>query len=179
MPGWLSGAIPLGGDKYLNLSSLNPYGNVFETPILSPADALRSLNPVIKAAGAAANINVGRGQLMTRPAGTGPLNDLGQPKVGWVGGREFLHYLGQQTPQGRLFKAVREEPVVRYDTGDPVLRSGATIPLPGGRREQILRNVGIPAPQTFMRSEYAARSAKGREAARKAREKRARIFSSR
>lgn len=149
-PAFLKGAGKIGGG-YFSFAGLNPFENSIGTPFSAPSEwvpqVMRGLNPVARVGiGALTNINLSRGRPYTRPNGTGPIDENGRFRFGFLSPGELFYVLTQQTPLGRFgFDAWhRNEQVVRYDEGLPIKRGGQPIPLEGGTLERLMRDLGVP-----------------------------------
>lgn len=183
VPEWLRGGLGVGGGWYVPFGGANPLqgsaGSIFTSPKQWPAETLRSLNPVIKTAAGAVGINLSQARAVTRPPGTGPLTQYGQPMWSWQAPNEMAYMALRQLPQGRLLtdlvynpgaNEVLPEPVLRYDTGQVIKRKGRPIPQTGGRFGGVVRNLNVPFFPTYVNeAEVRARIAKGERAAARAR----------
>lgn len=173
MPGWVQDSVSLGGGWFLPLDGSNPYansvGSLFTSPKDWPTQFFRSLNPLIKLGGSAVGLNLGSGRLNTRPKGSGALDDYGRPMLSFESPLTDLYMAARIFPQGRLLTDALQDPVVRYDTGQPVLSHGRTLPIAGGRLPMLIRDLGVPYPRLVDVQGTQARIAKAQAAAAKAR----------
>lgn len=183
VPEWLRGGLGLGGGWYVPFGGANPLqgnvGSIFTSPKNWPGEGLRSLNPVIKTAAGAVGINLSQARAVTRPPGTGPLTQYGQPMWSWQAPNEIAYMALRQVPQGRLFtdlvynpgaNEVLPEPVLRYDTGQVIRRQRRPIPQTGGRFGGVIRNLNVPFFPTYVdEAQTRARIVKGERAAARAR----------
>lgn len=144
MPGFLKGALPLGGGWLLPSRSLNPFGDIGAEgggPLLNFEEFLRSTSPFIKVPFAAlTGRNLGRGgDPLSRPYGSGVIDpDTGREDASpalvslfpqntrWG---ELAHFASSQLPVARNLRdlVTGQAGVARYDTGDPVLRHGRPV----------------------------------------------------
>lgn len=144
MPGFLKGALPLGGGWLLPSRSLNPFGDIGAEgggPLLNFEEFLRSTSPFIKVPFAAlTGRNLGRGgDPLSRPYGSGVIDpDTGREDASpalvslfpqntrWG---ELAHFASSQLPVARNLRdlVTGQAGVARYDTGDPVLRRGRPV----------------------------------------------------
>jgi hypothetical protein len=144
---WLSGAVPLGKDRFLRLPNLNPFDQVGENVGLSqhgfdPSGISSNLSPLIGAVGALGfGYDVRGAKPMLRAPGTGRLDELGHEVPTPLLSRpaEAAYYLGSNIPP---FAAAREAipaaigkargtgggPVLRYPTGQPYHVGGTSLP---------------------------------------------------
>ena len=179
-PMWLASSLPMGDDRYLNLSSFNPF-TAGLTPLTAGeanpvAELTRSINPIGQAALAVgAGFNIKQFRMMTRPPGSGRFDSEGRPTAGPLAPSEAAYYLAQQTPQTRLLASLVGGNKVRYDQGDPMVAQGRVLEQDGPPSESILRNLGIPWPVTVKTSERARRAKARIEANKRARERYSRI----
>lgn len=163
-PDFLHGAIPLGGDRYLNLGILNPFDDLQGGPFTSPTGALRAMNPLLRFAfGAGLGVNTAKGRVFTRPPGTEPRDSYGNERLGPLSPKQAVYFLLQQTPQTRAGYAAVADPVVRYDTGDPMKRKGQTIPIDESKAAAVPRAAGIPFIPMKVDVEAAARRKRQRD----------------
>jgi hypothetical protein len=172
-PGWLKGAAKVGPNRYASIGSLNPFGDVPNSPFLSPAGLAGSITPLIKvpvALGTGQSISRQGINPLTRPAGFGPTN-MGKPSSGHLNwfdkhlpfkgiGGEAAYYLSRQTPLSRGLYDIAARPVARYQTGYPAKRGGQPIPVPGGRAQAARRLTGLPFPETINVDEMKAAAQK-------------------
>ena len=182
-PDYLRGGLGLGGGWFVPFGGANPLsgnvGSIFTPPSQWPKEFLRSVNPVIKLGAAAVGLNLSQGREVTRPPGTGPLDQFGRPMWSWQAPSEIAYMGLRQIPQGRLVTdliynpTTREffpKPVLRYDTGAAIKSQGRTIPQEGGRLNAAVRNFNIPYfPAYVDTAQVRARMLKGQRAAAKAR----------
>lgn len=173
MPGWVQNSVALGGGWFLPLDGANPYsnsvGSLFTSPKDWPQQFFRSLNPLIKFGAQATGLNIGSGRLNTRAPGSGTLDDYGRPMLSFESLPTDLYMAARMLPQGRLLTDAFQEPIVRYDTGQPVLSHGRTLPIAGGRLPMLIRDLGVPYPRLVDVQGTQARIAKAQAAAAKAR----------
>jgi hypothetical protein len=163
LPDWAKGSLPLGADKLLRLSFLNPFGDATE-PYVTPKGAARSASPLIKlVAEAGLNRRLDGVKPLTAPRGT----DEGIRPIGAkAAGSKALGIL----PQTRAARDLPGDKVVRYGNTDPVLRNGRTIDAsaPGGRLATLAQAAGVPWPTRSQTEQAKARAAKAEAADRKA-----------
>jgi hypothetical protein len=146
--------------RFLSVRSLNPYGDIATSPFSSPKEFARGTNPMLKLAAFIAGGNLGKWRDVTRPPGTTRRSEYGGEEWTASDAGAVLYWLSQQTAPTRAAHAALADPVVRYDTGDPMRLKGAEIPMEGGRREAVIRNTGIPfVPTTFDEERQKARVA--------------------
>ncbi|MEY2590536.1 MAG: hypothetical protein QOJ67_2520 [Acidimicrobiaceae bacterium] len=177
LPDWLRGGINLGGLGYITTGALNPYsGNAF-SPLTAPSDwpgeLGRGINPLIKlGTEAATGLNLDKGRTATGSPGSGHHDDLGNRIFGPESPGDVLYQAARILPQTRFLTDLAQDPVVRYDTGEPIFRNGVTIPLTGGRLHTALGDLGLPLfPRALNADELAARAKKQRAANERARAK--------
>ncbi|MGE4425485.1 MAG: hypothetical protein AB7G37_03420 [Solirubrobacteraceae bacterium] len=160
-PSWLEGAIPLGGNRWLTMGSLNPFGRSVDSPFVNPTEFLRGTNPVLQAGVLGlTGINLQRGRLATRPRGTGPTDEYGNPELGPIGWGPMAYNLMGRTPLTRAAYSMVADPYVRYDTGEPMTRSRRPIRLDEADNWlfRAARDLGIPGvPVVADPKEIAAR----------------------
>jgi hypothetical protein len=162
LPDWMDGYIPVGG-KWLSSGGMNPFTMATNLPVFSPREELKSVNPLIQfGAFAGADINLRKGRMNTRPAGTGPMDSTGKRILGPAGLSADANWLIGQSPIGRGLQALAPnqfmpgrvgsglgDNVARYDTGDPIVnKRGKTLPTEGSRFEQVIKNFA-PWPITL------------------------------
>lgn len=151
LPPFLQGSIPIGDDRYLRTGGLNPFGQVDDSPLLSPTRAVQGLTPAITWPTAIfLGIDLSRGgSRITRPPGTSRLDAYGRETNTplWRNPTEAFRYLANQFPQGRAVYGAVEEPVLRYGQGSPVLVEGQKVPQGGGRWAAAGRLFGVPWPE--------------------------------
>jgi hypothetical protein len=183
VPEWLRGGLGVGGGWYVPFGGANPLqgnvGSIFTSPKNWPAEAFRSLNPVIKTAATLGGLNLSQARVATRPPGSGPLDQYGKPMWGPPSPGEFAYMALRQVPQGRLVtdllfnpasREVLPAPVLRYDTGQRIERQRRPIPQTGGRFGGVVKNLNIPFFPTYVdEAQQRARIVKGQRAAAKAR----------
>lgn len=167
----LRGSIQVGPTSFVRGANLLPFGTVAEYDVTDPVATIgAAANPFAKlTAEGLTGMEFGPGGLapLSRPHGTGRLDDYGNPVQGPLSLSEFAHRLLRLTPQTRSLQQLarpREERVVRYDTGQPVRLSGDygkhTIPDENNRdnSEIVLRGLlGIPVPLESDPAEIRAR----------------------
>lgn len=178
LPGFLEGAFKVGPGRYVSTGLMNPYGTVADNP-LSPQSLGRGLTPLAKVPLAyTTGIDLGRHREMTRPPGTYPLDERGNRRFGPLDLGQLTHVLAQQTPLTRALQATTQDPVIRYDTGDPMKVGGRELPLEGtsifgldltARQGQIARQFIPFLPMAYDNAGTTARTLKKRQAAEKAR----------
>lgn len=151
LPPFLQGSIPIGDDRYLRTGGLNPFGQVDDSPLLSPTRAVQGLTPAITWPTAIfLGIDLSRGgSRITRPPGTSRLDAYGRETNTplWRNPTEAFRYIANQFPQGRAVYGAVEEPVLRYGQGSPVLVEGEKVPQGGGRWAAAGRLFGVPWPE--------------------------------
>ena len=125
-PGWMAGMLNVGGDNWLSVSMVNPFAGVTgETnPLLNPARALGAASPAIQLPLNAWNIDTRQGGFLSHAPGHGPVDEDGRPTAGFVGWDTLSRQLTDLNPIARTGRGLLEEPVARYDSGDPVLIDG-------------------------------------------------------
>lgn len=168
LPGFAKGSIPLGGDRLLATAGMNPFESGLESPFYSPEGILGATTPALQWPAA---LVLGRDMKhglrdFTRPPGDGNLDEYGRPtntplKDSWG---EAGRYMAQQLPQGRLVLTGVEKPVLRYDTGDPMIVGGNEIESgrPSGLAGVGLGALGVPTPVSVDAQDIANRTAKRR-----------------
>lgn len=173
LPPFLRGSIPLGNDRYLRTGQLNPFGQVEDSPLLSPGSAIGGLTPAITwPAAILMGVDLTRGGAqISRPPGTERLDAYGRPTNTplWRNPRELGRYLVTQFPQGRAALGTIEDPVLRYGQGSPVLVEGETVPTGTGRASGLATLFGIPLPATIDTQAITDRRQERRTAAAEAR----------
>lgn len=130
LPDWLKAAVP-GSEGFLR-QSWNPLpgGGPGDSPLFSVGGMLSSLTPAAQVPiTIGTGYNVGRGRMFTQAPGYGPHDSTGKPTSGFIGFPAAANYLLDQIPQTRMLKDMLQKPVVRFDSGQPMLQSGHTIPL--------------------------------------------------
>lgn len=152
LPPFLRGSIPLGDDRYLPTGALNPFGQVEDSPMLSPGSAVGGLTPAITwPAAIFLGLDVSRGfEDISRPPGTEKLDAYGRPTNTplWGNFGELGRWAASQFPQGRAFFGVTEDPVLRYGQGSPVLVEGEPVPSGRTRVGAAAQLFGVPFPTT-------------------------------
>lgn len=164
LPEWLKGGVRLKDGRFVSVGSIvNPFGDVAQSPLLSPAGALSALSPAARLSAAALNVDLPKAQLLKRPAGTGPMDASGKPKVGLVAPSEIANVAVNAFPQSRLGAGLIGTPVSRYPTGDPYLdASGNPYPTGRTRLNMLGRFAGIPTPEKIPAEEITAAAAANR-----------------
>jgi hypothetical protein len=129
------GMVELWGDLLVNPSYLSPYTGVVGS--LDPNVLGRGASPVIKLPASLAGWNLNRGLSgdFTRPAGTGRLDEFGNPEntppslLRQVGGA----FAPRQTRSLQNFQSTLRygEPVALYDSGDPYIVDGEPLAQDG------------------------------------------------
>lgn len=169
LPGFAKGSIPLSGGGLLSSAGMNPFEAGIESPFFSEEGMLGATTPALQWPAA---LLLGRDMKhglrdFTRPPGDGNLDEYGRPTntplaESWG---EAGRYLANQLPQGRLAFTALEEPVLRYDTGDPMISGGNPIPSgrPSGLAGVTLGVLGVPTPMSVDAQDIAARTARRRE----------------
>lgn len=144
---WMHGLVPLGGDQWLRNPNWNPFADVGRT--FDPDQPFGSVSPIIGAAAATTlGIDLRRRSRITRAPDTGAGGREGlTPLFGrW---KELGYYLGSQVPQvqaGReaLPALIGHEPVVRYQSGEPIVSRGRFIP--SNQQQWLGTNARVPGP---------------------------------
>lgn len=141
LPGFLRGSIPLGGDRFLTVGAMNPFGDsTSDSPILSARGFLSSINPALAVPfEAATGIDLRKGQTATP----------GRQAFDALDGPELLSLLLSQVPQTRVLNAARDEltgneTLARRPTGQPYTLDGETIPEDRALATQLARFFGLP-----------------------------------
>lgn len=160
-----SSMLGLGTNIFLPLGGINPFESSTRSPVYSPSEALRSLNPVIKAgAFALGDINLNKMRTNTRPGGT--TGKFSMPSL-----KEDLYYLANQTgPIGRGIIGGIQDPVLRYDQGSVRKVRGREAQLDGGRLQAAYAPLNLPFLPQFL-DEKALEKRKKDALAKKRREK--------
>lgn len=190
-PSFLSGAIALkeggigdrladrllgdngGVTRYVGMRSLNPYSDLASLPLVGEKELARGVGPVFKGVAFAGGLNLGKWRPVSGSPGSQGRSEYGGTEFRRSNLKALGYWLSQQSAPGRALYATTAEPHVRYDTGEPMKLKGAEIPLEGGRREAIIRNLGIPfVPTTFDEERHRARI----EAVRRADERKRRNY---
>ena len=175
LPEYLRGAIPIGEDKLLGTSGLNPFSRIGGL-VANPKDLPRSLSPVIKLAAEnlpgspARGRNLFTGRDYTRPPGTGDHDELGRP-IGTA--PSLVKQVTDLAPQKRLLEGVTgRNKVARYQSGDVILSGRRPIETPERDAGQAaLKFLGFPISSRREAQEMAERIAKRQKDERKARER--------
>ena len=147
-PFWLESAVGVGGDRYLQSAMMNPFGGVGpdENPLLNPSRLLGATSPAIQTPLQAFNIDTrqGGGYLSWAP-GYGPTDSEGRQSPGFVGVPVLARQLSDQNPLTRMARQVVEDPVARFDSGQPILSGGRPIESDrvGGRLSAPLGLLGL------------------------------------
>ena len=129
-PSWLRDSLPVGDGRFLQVSMLNPFGTVGldVNPLANPSAALGATTPYLQAALMASNVDTtGGGGMLTHAPGSGPHDSEGRPSFGFVGLPVLARQLTNLNPLSRAARQVIEEPVARYDSGEPILSRGRPI----------------------------------------------------
>lgn len=175
LPPFLRGSIPLGGDRYLPTGPLNPFGQIEDSPLLSPSSAVGGLTPAITwPAAILMGLDVSRGfEDISRPPGTEELDAYGRPRNTplWGNFGELARWTATQFPQGRAVLGMTEDPVLRYGQGSPVLVQGETVPSGRSRVGAAVQWMGIPFPVTVDTAAIRSRRDERQAAAQTARDR--------
>ena len=165
LPEWLKGGVRLEDGRFVNVGSVvNPFGDIAQSPLLSPSGALSALSPALRLGAAGLNIDLPKAQLLKRPVGTGPMDAAGKPKVGLVAPKELANVAVNALPQTRLAAGLVGTPVSRYPTGDPYLdSSGNPYPTERTRLNMAGRFVGVPTPEKINAEDIMAGAAANRQ----------------
>lgn len=164
LPDWMANNLPLGAKTFLPLNGIIPF-DLGRAPIVTPEGLFGSLNPLIKTPAELMNFRVDKGRALTAPKGSE------RKGFTYVGNEAAAYRLAGLTPQTRLLRDVKGEPVARYETGQPILRSGRTISAqkPGGDIGRVASFFsGLPQPTTFDAEQSGAAKAKADKMAKKA-----------
>lgn len=154
---FLTGTVPLGGGSFLRLPRGNPFEDVVGIPASGdPRDialaAGGSVGPIPRMASLGlTGIDPRTLQQIKRPAGTGRLDEYGNPKFSPVSDPlQLLSIAADSTPQGRLGRAITDRlkygsPRLRYPTGEP-MRTGSGATIPSGRSvgSELSGLIGFP-----------------------------------
>lgn len=164
LPEWLKGGIRLEDGRFVNVNSIvNPFGDVGQSPLLSPKGALSALSPALRLGAAGLNKDLASFGDLKRPAGSGPLDETGKPKVGLIAPREFANVAAQALPQTRLAAGLVGTPMARYPTGDlRIDKNGNPYPTERTRLNMLGRFAGIPTPEKIDAEAIQASAEKGR-----------------
>lgn len=175
LPDFMRGAISVGDNRFVQVGTLNPFGDVSQLPTLSLKGLLRSTSPAIKlGAQAGGGLNVNELRQLTRPKGTANLDSLGRPTYTPLLQRkkELLHNVVGTFPQGRLVQGFTDKRVLRYENGDPIVTGrGQTFPTGRTTTNLLGRFVGVPTPEKIPVGEIMTRAAKRRAQNEKAKAK--------
>ncbi len=138
------------------LAQLNPVGFIGANPGAF-------VNPLIRAAAGEVGLNLAAHRDVTRPPGEA--TGFGK----FLGAGQEAHFAENQVLAGKLYNAIRQNPVTRYDTGEPRLGKGVPVggtPLAGGRLGAVKTGLGLttykppatpsPASVRFTKSQKAA-----------------------
>lgn len=174
LPKFAQGGIPLGGGTELSAGGLNPFAAGLDSPFYSPEGALGAVTPLAQwPAAVLFGKDLKHGMRdFSRSPGSGNLDEYGRPTGTplWKDRDELSNYFQQQFPQGRLFQTATRQPILYYDTGEPMLSGGQPIEVdkPSGLSGAAMGLFGVPAKQTVDAEEIAGRTAKRKaEAAKK------------
>lgn len=168
--GFLQGAYPTGGDRFVPLARLSPFDTAAD--VFDPTNIGGNLSPLIKTPfEAVTGYQIGRPGRnfltpLSRPPGTGSIDDYGhEGAAGWLlNPSEAAYRLSGLLPQTRMLRdyvGPFSEPVARYDTGEPVKRtrtsrfgsSKSTIPQSRQPFSDVARFIGVPYPEEVNVSE--------------------------
>lgn len=146
-PGWMQGMLGVGGDNYLQVSMLNPFGGASSdmNPLLNPSKALGASTPLLQVPLNAFNIDTRQGGFLSHAPGHGPVNEDGNETAGFVGWDVLARQATDLNPITRLARGTIEEPVARYDSGQPVLMNGRPVEqsMRGGRLAPLASYLGV------------------------------------
>lgn len=166
LPKFAQGGIPLGGNTEISASGINPFASGIDSPFFSVEGAVGATTPALQWPAA---VLLGKDMKhgfrdFTRPPGDRDLDEYGRETNTPLAGRpdELLNYFGQQFPQGRLFQTATRPPILRYDSGDPMLVGGKPIESgrPSGASGAALGLFGVPTPQDINAEDVANRRQK-------------------
>ncbi len=159
----LDTGVRLGKNWMIPIGGMDPFRSTVTSPALSPVDAVKSVNPIIKAgAYGLLDVNLGRLRQNTRPAGTGPMTASGGRKLGPASLKEDLYFLSQQSPISRALFAAGSDNVARYDQGSPMTSKKKVIKQDGPKIQSVLKPFGLPIP-TFVDADKQAKNKKAQE----------------
>jgi hypothetical protein len=154
---FVRGDVDLGGGKYLDMRGANPLDIFTSTPG-------GFINPLLKA-GIGVSTGIKPGNL-----GTGRPLEMSRPPTGAQHGplslSQAAHYITQQQPLGKTYQNLTEQPVTRYDTGEPKLVNGRLEKNPYAGRGSVLgqylanpiKNEPPPTPQQLAKTKKAQQS---------------------
>ncbi|MCP4347339.1 MAG: hypothetical protein GY795_17675 [Desulfobacterales bacterium] len=156
---FLDSAIPLGGERFVMMPNINPFGDV---PLLpqageSPGESLArdigfSISPAFKLPLQAVGVDPNRGfKPLSTPPGDIPLDQFGSDRNIGIADDPvgFAKVVLQQFPQARVALDVTEEQVVRYPNRRPVrVRGDRTIPTGRDDLDVLSRFVGLPTVES-------------------------------
>lgn len=162
--GFLQGAYPTGGNRFIPLSRLSPFDTAAD--VFDPTNIGGNLSPLIKTPfEAATGYQIGRPGRnfltpLSSPPGTGTVDEYGHAgPVNWLTDPgSALYRLSAILPQTRLLRdyvGPYAAPVARYDTGEPIQRtlrsrfgtSHQTLPQDRQPLSDLGRLLGLPVPQ--------------------------------
>lgn len=166
--GSMFGRIQTGDNEYISLGNLMPFGTMLDMDLSDPVNTvLQSANPLGKVAlyaGTGHEVDSTGLRGAGAPYGLKPVDEFGRrgvfnPIANLIGGDRgagagaIFEALTDMFPQARVFRDMARDPVVRYDSGQPLSIDGAQLPdenLTDPTSRRLLRDLlTLPLPRHY------------------------------